>query len=520
MPNYFIATAEGQQEGPYNEDIIRAFIANGRCNGNTLVWCAGMSGWEPLHKHFVLSDTQQGAATPPPPPPPPFGSPAQQAGSSQNWSETGARLTDTFYSKAKNLKQASMNAADVASKATGLGKLDGFSFKEFCKEIFRKHTIDDIIDTFCCGTRKTTPSIQEINATWPAPWIFSRILVFLLVIYAGFSFGYSHFHNLNLIPGLLFVGCFAIPFCFCIFFFEMNLKRDMPFFEITKGFALGGIFSLIISLLFFEHLSLFNGAWRAGFIEEPAKLLATLFIASPMFRRGNVLHGMAIGCAVGAGFAAFETAGYVYRYMSLYDDLQLAKALGHYDIIGLSARLHDIVISFPANHRELLSNPQILISYLEKITDPYNVLWRRAIYTPFGHVIWTAITAGAYWHVLAKRKSEPDKAECNVDVSGLCNLLTFGLYKYTVNYNTVQDEEKFTNNINLRVFTDYRFLSIALCPMLLHAFWNTPLLQDWGIIRNIGIGVAGWALALLLVQMGIHQVKREKLMSMHGSDHQ
>lgn len=510
MKQYYITKKDGSQEGPYDEAGLAGRVQAGKYDADTLVWCEGMETWGALGEYFSLPE--QRVVIPPPlpkgvafsqpdvePPPPPL--PKQRKINLEDIGKTLKRTADDINKVRKNVSAA-------AGVATGLEKLDDFSFKHFCKEIFRRHTLDEVIDCFCSGTRKTTPDLREVSATWPAPWIFSRMLLFFCIIYLGFCFALNQWNNLNLIPGLLFVGCFAIPFCVSIFFYEMNVKRDMPFFEIVKAFMMGGIFSLIITLFFFQYAGLFDGAWWAGFMEEPAKLLATLMIVSPMYRRGNILHGMAVGCAVGAGFAAFETAGYVYRYMSMYADLHMAAAIRSVELINYTSTVHGIPIGM--SYDQFMANPDENIRHMISGVDPDIVLWIRGLYAPFCHVIWSAITAGAFWHVMSKRENEPGRKLWNIDITAIADKLTLGLYKYSAGFAESVEGEPLKNHLNMYVFADRRFWCIFICPVLLHAFWNSPLLEELGIVRNLCIGVAGWGIALLLLQMGIRQVRREK----------
>lgn len=43
---YFLAI-DGKQYGPYTVDQLRQFVPTGQINARTLVWCQGMSAWEP-----------------------------------------------------------------------------------------------------------------------------------------------------------------------------------------------------------------------------------------------------------------------------------------------------------------------------------------------------------------------------------------------------------------------------------------------------------------------------------------
>jgi RsiW-degrading membrane proteinase PrsW (M82 family) len=159
---------------------------------------------------------------------------------------------------------------------------------------------------------------------------------------------------------------------------------------------------------------------------------------------------------------------------------------------------------------QFMANPYENIRLMIRGVDPDSLLWMRGLYAPFCHVIWSAIAAGAFWHVMSKRENEPDRKSWDIDITAIADKLTFGLFKYSMNFSGAANGETQKNHLNMYVFADYRFWAIFVCPVLLHAFWNSPVLASWGIIRNVGIGVAGWAIALLLLQMGIRQVRREK----------
>lgn len=93
------------------------------------------------------------------------------------------------------------------------------------------------------------------------------------------------------------------------------------------------------------------GASAAGFVEEVGKLATVLFAIRfiPMQRYPYRLNALLFGAAVGAGFAAFESAGYALR-------------------IGLM------------NADEMLDNITL-----------------RGAMSPFAHIVWTAIASTAYW---------------------------------------------------------------------------------------------------------------------------
>ncbi len=66
---YFISV-NGQQQGPFNVDVLKQMIAQGQITKETYVWKQGMSGWSAAGE--VPEVAVLFGATPPPPPPPPM----------------------------------------------------------------------------------------------------------------------------------------------------------------------------------------------------------------------------------------------------------------------------------------------------------------------------------------------------------------------------------------------------------------------------------------------------------------
>ncbi len=64
-----------------------------------------------------------------------------------------------------------------------------------------------------------------------------------------------------------------------MFFFEINLFRNIPFYKVIKYFVLGGALSLILAILYFTlpyfetnaTVQTYEGALLIGLVEEVAK---------------------------------------------------------------------------------------------------------------------------------------------------------------------------------------------------------------------------------------------------------
>lgn len=236
-------------------------------------------------------------------------------------------------------------------------KLEGFSLSEMFSEVFKKRTPEEVEDYFVVGTAKTTPPIDEVPTGWPKPWFFMRILMFVGLVYILFAIALAQFQNPNLIPGMIMMGSLAVPLATVFLFFELNTPRNVSFHQVLMLVCFGGVISLFVALIGFK-VSIFDwlGAMQAGIIEEIGKL-ATVIIIVRQARYKYILNGLLFGASVGAGFAIFESAGYAFNIL-----------LGARNI---DAMTQNIAL--------------------------------RAFLSPFGHVAWTAIAAGALWRVKGDR---------------------------------------------------------------------------------------------------------------------
>ncbi|WP_455137240.1 PrsW family intramembrane metalloprotease [Thermophilibacter sp.] len=191
-------------------------------------------------------------------------------------------------------------------------------FGNFFDAVFRRHSPGEADVLFSVGSPTTTPSITRVSRTWPHPWIYSRVFLVLLVAFVGLWILSSYFENPNGLPGLMFVGALLVPFSVTVFFFETNVPRNLGFARVIEIFFVGGVLSLLCiypldALLPGSGVGDFGPALLTGIIEELAKVAAIVVFVKRIGERNYVLTGLLVGAAVGAGFAAFETAGYIFN---------------------------------------------------------------------------------------------------------------------------------------------------------------------------------------------------------------
>ena len=142
-----------------------------------------------------------------------------------------------------------------------------------------------------------------------------------------------------------------------LLFLESNSPRNISFYAFLKFFIAGAVLAMVFTgVLAGMNPSLVNGLGASGaaLVEEPAKLAAVVLLARSITSRWSI-NGLALGAVVGAGFAAFETAGYAFVFF-------------------------------------LESNGDI--------STMSDVLLLRAWSSLGSHVMWTAVAAAALWTVM------------------------------------------------------------------------------------------------------------------------
>jgi RsiW-degrading membrane proteinase PrsW (M82 family) len=253
--------------------------------------------------------------------------------------------------------------------------LEGFSLKQMFSEVFKRRTPDSVEDYLFVGTSKTTPPIELVETGWPKPWLFFRVLAALVVAYVALTLIYMETNNTNCVPGIMFLGAFAVPLATLTLFFELNSPHNVSIHVVGKLFLYGAIASLGVALLGYA-LPIFQiSDMEAGIVEEIAKLLTVIAVMRTA-RYPYILNGILFGATVGAGFACFETAGYALN-MGLLPGL----------LPGVQGAQQ---VSPDAMHAGVVSMLQLLLL--------------RGIEAPLGHVAWTALAAGAFWRV---KKDKP-----------------------------------------------------------------------------------------------------------------
>ncbi|MDR6169229.1 RsiW-degrading membrane proteinase PrsW (M82 family) [Curtobacterium sp. SORGH_AS776] len=152
--------------------------------------------------------------------------------------------------------------------------------------------------------------------------------------------------NTNLVPTIILLGSFLVPFTVVLFVIE-RVTGTVSTMQLIVAFFVGGILGVLGASLLEANLQQDALVYIVvGFVEEFVKGVLLLFVGWRV-RPKTARQGALLGATVGAGFAAFESAGYAFN-------------------AAITARGIDLV--------SLLQTEVV-----------------RAVLSPVGHVLWTSI---------------------------------------------------------------------------------------------------------------------------------
>ncbi|WP_065963605.1 PrsW family glutamic-type intramembrane protease [Curtobacterium sp. UCD-KPL2560] len=152
--------------------------------------------------------------------------------------------------------------------------------------------------------------------------------------------------NTNLVPTIILLGSFLVPFTVVLFVIE-RVTGTVSTMQLVTAFFVGGVLGVLGASLLEADLRQDAFVYVVvGFVEELVKGVLLLVVGWRV-RPKTARQGALLGATIGAGFAAFESAGYAFN-------------------AAITQRGIDLV--------SLLQTEVV-----------------RAVLSPVGHVLWTAI---------------------------------------------------------------------------------------------------------------------------------
>lgn len=371
MPCFFIQW-KGVVQGPFQEDAVKKMILSNQISKMHLI-STDKQAWKPLSKSdiyldvasaFIQKRTQQPKLKlkgNDPTEPKPLDKQMRRP-----WS--GRMVPGAIMTNPAPLQQRQrIEMADVEERDTDEPEIEvvrcepysvNFRFTHWISTVFKIHSRKEVDEILLDSEPDVTKSPDKIE--WPQAWLYSRIFLWMSLLTVVMLFMSS---NRNCLPGLILLGTFSVPVVMVIYFLEMNISREINVLKAGSVFMLGGVFSIFFNTLIIPFFSGWEGLLKAsvaGLTEEPAKMLILLFFVGKNKKYPHILNGILLGAAIGAGFAAFESAGYAF---GTFFDVQYSET-------------------------PEWSVPSMVVT-----------IFLRGYTAPFTHTVWTAAIGGALWTV-------------------------------------------------------------------------------------------------------------------------
>ena len=182
-------------------------------------------------------------------------------------------------------------------------------------------------------------------------WLWVLIVGGLVWMLTAFVAGLTEVEHL--VANVVLLGSFLVPVALVLFALSRTSEGHLTAESVILGFLAGGTLGTVFAALTEVYfLPTAAGTYiGVALFEETAKALVVVAAGTMVAdRRGR--DGMILGATVGAGFAAFETAGYALQtFVEHLDDHAVL------DIVSTEAQ--------------------------------------RGVVAPFGHIAWTALVGGA-----------------------------------------------------------------------------------------------------------------------------
>ena len=265
------------------------------------------------------------------------------------------------------------------------------NWRDLFANVFKKHTSQEAEDLFIYGTRRTTPPLFAVSSDWPKPWLYSRVLLGLVITFFLLKFAVDVFANPNAIPGVIFIGSTAFPVAMAFLFMEINVFRNISFYKTALVFLIGGAGALLTTILLYAFMLPdmqelgYVEALLVGIIEETGKFLIILFFIKKMPNCNYILNGLLIGALVGSGFAAFESAGYAFGCL-LEDDL--SAMYGNIYLRGFLSPGGHVAWSAMVGAAIIIGRESIQTSLTMGTILSNNHFWRIVIIPILLHFLW------------------------------------------------------------------------------------------------------------------------------------
>ena len=293
--------------------------------------------------------------------------------------------------------------------------------------------------------------IGNLNGLWPRPWLYSRVLLLFAVAFAILYSVWSlegRGGASNILPGLTIIGALAMPMALTIFFFECNKFHTVPLLRVFQYMLVGSVVAIAITFLLSFIID-----WGMDF-----KLIVPKILKRGELRNIQSIHPLGFlgyhpeaAMAVSALIEEFGKTLLIYAFMMRHrSNCYILQGM----LIGAAVGAGFAV--FETAGYALVGSEHLLQSEIE-----------RGLMAPVCHTAWGAIIGGGTM-LIAKQR------------------------------------------LRWRMLFNPLFSLTFICVGGLHFLWNWALDSCNTLMYNVQLGIATVFILLLLMWLGVLQVRKFK----------
>ena len=207
---------------------------------------------------------------------------------------------------------------------------ESVTWADFFSDFYRRHSKAEMDRTISAGSPNEPKNRDYLLRAWQKPWLFFQVLKYGLVccgIMYVILYLIINYVGAITVPAINAFAIFTMPLLFPIvvllFFWELNLPRNITLLKLIGIFLAGGFLSIAAGVILFDSADArMSSAAFAPFFEEPAKLVAAVSLLMMLNKKPGFqicgLTGLVVGAAVGAGFGGFESAQYAIKINNVF----------------------------------------------------------------------------------------------------------------------------------------------------------------------------------------------------------
>lgn len=191
------------------------------------------------------------------------------------------------------------------------GSIKNFKWSSLLSGFADARSKEERDTTIMAGLPGHVPYEKDMVKEWEPPYLFFRmgilgLFIFVLVFLAQYMLHWGNSLVIGVVP-------FVVPITMLVFFWEMNIPRNISLLDSVGTMLFSGIACFFIVYFAISLTNIEYSDYLTPLIYGGTKLLL-ICVCLRKKSRGYGLNGILIGAAVGAGYSAIVTAEKICNY--------------------------------------------------------------------------------------------------------------------------------------------------------------------------------------------------------------